>query len=52
VALEILGGRHNKQPTVEKFVWDMYLPPGGTITLKVKPIIMMPLRGRLGGIFF
>ncbi len=49
LAIRLLG---ENQPAVEKFIREMYLPPGGTIPLEVFPLVIRPSRGRNGGIFF
>lgn len=50
IALEILEKRGSDD--LKAFIRNMYLPPGGTITLNIKADIVRPFRGRRGGIFF
>ncbi|EKE11196.1 MAG: hypothetical protein ACD_15C00126G0002 [uncultured bacterium] len=50
IALDIL--KKQGSDDLKKFIRDMYLAPGGAITLNVEAKITMPFRGRSGGIFF
>ncbi len=52
LAFKILGGKHQSSAIVAEFIQNLYLPPGGTLPLQADPVIVDPIRGRNGGIFF
>ena len=50
IALEILEEQGSSE--LKEFIRNMYLPPGGSFTLNVQESVVLPFRGRRGGIFF